>query len=79
MNLLIHIGEVSGDYYSLGISAQQVWRISEDGEVRDTFGKLRYVFEMPEDYFFSHYIQGYRHHIQKKLPIKNIYNKMNKD
>ena len=56
VNLLIHIGEVSGDYYSLGISAQQVWRISEDGEVRDTFGKLRYVFEMPEDYFFSHYI-----------------------
>lgn len=56
IDLLIHIGEVSGDYYSLGISAKQVWRVSEDGEVRDTFGKLRYVFEMPEDYFFSHYI-----------------------
>ena len=43
---LIHIGDVSGDYYTLGISAKQVWRVSEDGELRDTFRKLRYVFEM---------------------------------
>lgn len=52
---LIHIGGVSGDYYTLGISAKQVWRVSEDGELRDTFRKLRYVFEMPESAFFSHY------------------------
>ena len=52
---LIHIGEVSGDYYTLRISAKQVWRVSEDGELRDTFRKLRYVFEMPESAFFSHY------------------------
>ena len=52
---LIHIGEVSGDYYTLRISASQVWRVSEDGELRDTFRKLRYVFEMPESAFFAHY------------------------
>lgn len=52
---LIHIGDVSGDYYTLGISAKQVWRVSEDGELRDTFRKLRYVFEMPESVFFAHY------------------------
>lgn len=52
---LIHIGEVSGDYYTLRISAKQVWRVSEDGELRDTFRKLRYVFEMPESAFFAHY------------------------
>lgn len=52
---LIHVGDVSGDYYTLGISAKQVWRVSEDGELRDTFRKLRYVFEMPESAFFSHY------------------------
>lgn len=52
---LIHIGDVSGDYYTLGISAKQVWRVSEDGELRDTFKKLRYVFEMPESAFFAHY------------------------
>ena len=47
---LIHI-----DYYTLGISVKQVWRVSEDGELRDTFRKLRYVFEMPESAFFAHY------------------------
>lgn len=55
IDVLIHIGEISGDYYSWGITAKQVWRVSEDGEIRDSFRKLRYVFEMPECYFFRHY------------------------
>lgn len=55
IDILIHIGEISGDYYSCGITAKQVWRVSEDGEIRDSFRKLRYVFEMPECYFFRHY------------------------
>lgn len=54
-NVLIHIGEISGDYSSLRISGKQIWRVNEDGEIRDTFGKLRYVFEMPEETFFKHY------------------------
>lgn len=58
VDLLVHIGEVSGDYYSLGINPQVVWRVSEDGEIRDTFRRLRYVFEMPEKEFFLHYAQG---------------------
>lgn len=58
VDLLIHIGEVSGDYYSLGINSKTVWRVSEDGEIRDTFRKLHYVFEMPEKDFFQHYAQG---------------------
>ena len=53
--LLIHIGEVSGDYYSLGIGGKVVWRVSEDGELRDTFRKLRYVFAMHEQTFFEYY------------------------
>ncbi len=52
---LIHIGEVSGDYYGLCINPNQVWRVNRDGMLRDTFGKLTAVFEMPEDVFFSHY------------------------
>lgn len=57
-DILIHIGEITGDYFNLGISAKKhVWRVSEDGEMRDTFRKLRYVFEMPESTFFSHYSQ----------------------
>lgn len=53
MDVLIHIGEVSGAYLSM--KAKQVWRISPDGQVRDTFRKLRYVFEMREEYFFRQY------------------------
>lgn len=55
IDTLIHIGEISGDYYTMGISGKEVWRISEDGEIRDFFHKLRYVFEMSEAKFFSHY------------------------
>lgn len=54
-DVLIHIGEITGDYASLNMAGKQVWRVSEDGEIRDTFRKLRYVFEMREASFFSHY------------------------
>lgn len=54
-DLLIHIGEISGDYSANRIVGKQVWRVSRDGELRDTFGKLKYVFEMPEEEFFKHY------------------------
>ena len=56
VDLLIHIGEVSGEYSLLNcLSADEVWRVSEDGEIRDTFRKLTYVFEMSERTFFEHY------------------------
>jgi 2-succinyl-5-enolpyruvyl-6-hydroxy-3-cyclohexene-1-carboxylate synthase len=56
-DILIHIGEISGDYYTLalGKKAKEIWRVSEDGEIRDTFRKLRYIFEMPEQGFFEKY------------------------
>ena len=56
-DLVIQIGEVSGDYpcFSIGRSARRIWRVSEDGEARDLFNKLSYVFEMPERVFFDHY------------------------
>lgn len=55
IRLLIHIGEVSGDYYGTGIAPDEVWRVNEDGEIRDTFRRLTAVFEMPEHMFFSQY------------------------
>lgn len=58
VDLLIHVGEVSGDYYSLAVRCKECWRVSEDGELRDTFRRLRYVFEMPERAFFEHYAAG---------------------
>lgn len=53
MDLLIHIGEVSAAAYNC--KPQEVWRVSEDGELRDTYRKLTNVFEMPEIKFFNEY------------------------
>lgn len=55
MDLLIHIGEVSCSAYDC--RPQEVWRVNEDGELRDTFRKLTNVFEMSELFFFRHYAQ----------------------
>ena len=50
LDLLVHVGEVSGAY--MDVSAREVWRVSRDGEARDTFGALTEVFEMREEDFF---------------------------
>lgn len=57
-DVAIHIGEVSGDYETHPLIGREVWRVSPDGEVRDTFRKLRHVFEMSESRFFHLYSQG---------------------
>ncbi len=55
-DVLIHIGYVSGDYYTMkAIKAKEVWRVDEDGEFRDKFGKLSKLFQMPIVEFFRHY------------------------
>jgi len=54
-DITLHVGEITGDYPLLSMVGKEVWRISADGEVRDTLRKLRYVFEMPEESFFEHY------------------------
>lgn len=55
-DLLIHIGGVSGETYTQStIKAKTVWRVDEDGEIRDTFKKLESVFQMREMDFFNHY------------------------
>lgn len=64
-DLLIHIGEISGDYPTLGIGPKQVWRVSPDGVIRDTFRKLTSVFEMKECQFFDRY--------QKDMDCPNPY------
>ncbi len=60
--LIIHIGEVSGDYPTAGAldNLADVWRISEDGELKDTLGRLVAVFEMPELSFWKHYTTARR-------------------
>lgn len=55
IRLLLHIGEVTGDHFNMGNHAQEVWRISKDGQLRDRYNKLTYVFDMAESIFFNHY------------------------
>lgn len=54
IDLLIYIGDISGAY--LPMNAQKSWRVNPDGEIRDTFGNLQYVFEMEEVDFFKKYV-----------------------
>lgn len=58
VDTLIQLGDISGEYYEqsrIKNYVQEVWRVNADGEVRDQFRKLRYVFEMNEVDFFNHY------------------------
>ena len=53
IDLVIDIGNVSGGYVNLNL--KEVWRINPDGEIRDSFKKLTYIFQMNEIDFFKHY------------------------
>lgn len=82
MDILLHIGYVSGAY--MEFKPKEVWRINPDGEIRDTYHKLKYVFEMQEIDFFKYYVSAansitvqdhyYRewvaeyNHLDKKVP-----------
>lgn len=52
--LTIHLGGVSGDYYINGKigRTQEVWRVCEDGALKDPFKHLTKIFEMSELEFF---------------------------
>lgn len=67
-DVLIHIGEVSGYGNNVaGSKAGEVWRVNEDGELRDPSHKLTQVFEMAEEVFFNRYadLAGERNEQQK--------------
>ena len=55
---VIYMGHVSSAY-SKSFKIKNVWRVNPDGELRDMLnqygGKLKYVFEMPEEVFFEYY------------------------
>lgn len=56
LDLCIHIGEITADYATVGgLVRKNVWRVSEDGEIRDQFRKVTNVFEMAEEDFFRYY------------------------
>lgn len=70
IDLLVHIGDISGCYYMATIKPKQVWRVNIDGEVRDFFGTLTNVFEMQEEAFFMHYAQV--NEADDQANVKNI-------
>jgi len=83
IDLLIHIGEEHGDYYTEPPmhGVKEVWRVSPDGELRDTYGKLTKVFEMREESFFRAYAEKRKGSEEKheyldafKKETKELYN-----
>ena len=75
-DLLIHIGEISSDYVGFSLTAKEVWRISEDGCLKDRYRSLTYVFEMPEDVFFNHYSQEKKEDNELLLSYKKALEKV---
>lgn len=58
-DILIHIGEISGDMYTASsLHSKETWRVSPDGEVKDLFYNLTKVFDMSEQFFFHKYSDG---------------------
>lgn len=55
MDLMIHIGEVNTDAIGFMVKPKEVWRVNEDGLVKDRYDKLTAVFQMSELEFFNHY------------------------
>lgn len=79
MDLLVHLGEVSGDTYTTEkLRPKFVWRVSPDGELRDTFKKLTKVFEMNEEAFFSYYQKGTKGSCSYLKACKEEYNSIYK-
>ena len=54
-DLMVHIGEVSAAAFAGSVPVKEIWRVSEDGELRDPFKKLTTVFQISELSFFKHY------------------------
>ena len=56
VDILVHIGEISAEEGAMRmIHSKETWRVSLDGEIRDLFRNMSYVFEMSEIEFFKAY------------------------
>lgn len=69
-DLLIHIGEVSGDTYSVSVlKPKAVWRVNPDGKAKNLFGTLDSIFEMNLYDFFRSYTDDYgdKNHLLNEL------------
>ena len=74
VDLLIHLGEVSGEVYNTyRLRPKRTWRVNEDGEVRDLFKCLEAVFQMCEIDFFKYFNN------QKDEVVPTLYYQASKD
>lgn len=74
VDLLIHLGEVSGEVYNIyRLRPKRTWRVNEDGEVRDLFKCLEAVFQMREIDFFKYFNN------QKDEVVPTLYYQASKD
>lgn len=78
LDLCIHIGEISAEYACVeNLKKKEVWRVSPDGEIRDPFHALRYIFEMTETDFFRYYtIESVSSDNSYWKECKQIYNRV---
>lgn len=51
VDVLIDLGTITGSYMS--VKPKEVWRVNPDGEVRDSYGRLKFIFAMEEETFFE--------------------------
>lgn len=65
-DLIIDIGEINGETYNGKIVRNRVWRVSLDGQIRDRYRQMEYIFELSEKDFFEYYSNN-------NLGIKNSY------
>lgn len=61
LDLMIHIGYVANS----SMTANKIWRVNPDGEIRDTFGHLVAIFQMEEIDFFESYNKNVLKECQK--------------
>ena len=69
IGLLVHIGEQPADEATvsrLQKISSHVWRVSQDGELRDPFHKLENVFAMSERIFFDYYCKSEKNNVYFK-------------
>lgn len=75
VDILIHIGEISAEEGATRmIHSKETWRVSPDGEIRDTFHNMSFVFEMSEKNFFTTYINKGVSDISYYKECKSAYN-----
>lgn len=55
LDIIVYIGEISAASFAGKFKTKDIWRVSEDGELRDPFHRLSTVFQMQEEIFFRHY------------------------